>query len=280
MQQSSMVLFCSQCGLANDPTATHCSFCQHVLVALAPPPEEQLSTPPIVVTPPALQQIPADNSSLLNQKRGPVDVQRGTILSGKYRIEEEIGQGGFSLVYRGKELGSKRQVAIKRIPLSALTTRQIIDATETLNREFLMLSRFGGLRGIPKLYQKLADAENWYLIMEYIEGQTLEEYLRAAPGGYLPEEEVAKIGEELAYMLQTLHFSQPFAIFRDVKPANVMITPRGKLYLIDFGIARFFTPGKTKDTTPFGSPGYASPEQYGRAQTDQRADIYSLGATL
>src|SRR5258708_11953752 len=280
MQQSSMVLFCSQCGLANDPTATHCSFCQHTLVALAPPPEEQFPAPPIVVTPPALQQIPADHSSLLNQKRGPVDVQRGTILSGKYRIEEEIGQGGFSLVYRGKELGSKRQVAIKRIPLSALTTRQIIDATETFNREFLMLSRFGGLRGIPKLYQKLADAENWYLIMEYIEGQTLEEYLRAAPGGYLPEEEVAKIGEELAHMLQTLHFSQPFAIFRDVKPANIMITPRGKLYLIDFGIARFFTPGKTKDTTPFGSPGYASPEQYGRAQTDQRADIYSLGATL
>src|SRR5260370_23488404 len=131
MQQSSMVLFGSQCGLANNPTATHSSFCQPTLVALAPPPEEQFPAPPIVVTPPALQQIPAYHSSLLNQKRGPVDVQRGTILSGKNRIEEEIGQGGFSLVYRGKELGSKRQSAIKRIPLSALTTRQIIDRKST-----------------------------------------------------------------------------------------------------------------------------------------------------
>src|SRR5258708_28345642 len=177
-------------------------------------------------------------------------------------------------------MGEEGEGEMKSIRVRGVTRWEINDGTETFKRGFLMLSRFGGLRGIPKLYQKLADAENWYLIMEYIEGQTLEEYLRAAPGGYLPEEEVAKIGEELAHMLQTLHFSQPFAIFRDVKPANIMITPRGKLYLIDFGIARFFTPGKTKDTTPFGSPGYASPEQYGRAQTDQRADIYSLGATL
>ncbi len=280
MQQSSMVLFCSQCGLANDPTAPHCSACQHVLVSLASPPEEQIPVTPIVVAPPAFQEILADNSSLLNQMRAPVDVQLGTILIGKYRIEEEIGEGGFSIVYRGKELGSNRQVAIKRIPISALTPRQIIDATETFNREFLMLSRFGGLRGIPKFYQELSDAENWYLIMEYIEGQTLEEYMRDAPGGYLSEEEVAKIGGELAGILQTLHGSHPFAIFRDVKPANIMITSKGKLYLIDFGIARFFTPGKTKDTTPLGSPGYAPPEQYGRAQTDQRTDIYSLGATL
>src|SRR5260370_40847518 len=78
--------------------------------------------------------------------------------SGKYRIEEEIVQGGFSLVYRGKELGSKRQVAIKRIPLSALTTRQIIDATETFNPAGLKLSRFGGPRSVDELAQMLSKA--------------------------------------------------------------------------------------------------------------------------
>jgi hypothetical protein len=69
-------------------------------------------------------------------------------------------------------------------------------------------------------------------------------------------------------------------IFRDLKPANIMLTRQGHVYLIDFGIARRFAPEKSKDTGPLGSPGYAAPEQYGRAQTDERTDIYGLGATL
>lgn len=80
--------------------------------------------------------------------------------------------------------------------------------------------------------------------------------------------------------MHTLLPNKPQFIFRDLKPANVMLTPDNELFLIDFGIARFHTPGKTRDTTPLGSPGYAPPEQYGSAQTDQRSDIYSLGATL
>ena len=72
----------------------------------------------------------------------------------------------------------------------------------------------------------------------------------------------------------------PPVIFRDVKPSNIMRTSQGRLYLIDFGIARHFTAGQNKDTGPLGSPGYAAPEQYGTAQTTARADIYSLGATL
>src|SRR5204863_7988227 len=73
---------------------------------------------------------------------------------------------------------------------------------------------------------------------------------------------------------------QPPIMFRDVQPGNIMITPGGHLYLIDFGIARHFKPGQARDTIAFGSPGYAAPEQYGKAQTTARADIYSLGATL
>src|SRR5947209_9548155 len=84
----------------------------------------------------------------------------------------------------------------------------------------------------------------------------------------------------LCTLLEHLHNHQPPIIFRDLKPANIMLTPRHELYLIDFGVARRFQPGKTRDTIAFGSPGYAAPEQYGRAQTTPRADIYSLGATL
>ena len=116
--------------------------------------------------------------------------------------------------------------------------------------------------------------------MDFIEGETLEDYVLKAPKGYLPFEEVLTIGIQLCKILHCLHKQIPPIIFRDVKPSNIMRTPKGRLYLIDFGIARRFTPGQHKDTGPLGSPGYAAPEQYGTAQTTARADIYSLGATL
>ena len=81
-------------------------------------------------------------------------------------------------------------------------------------------------------------------------------------------------------MLGYLHTRQPPIIFRDLKPGNVMITPDGAIYLIDFGIARLFKPGQQKDTMAFGSPGYAAPEQYGKAQTTPRSDVFSLGVLL
>jgi serine/threonine protein kinase len=208
-----------------------------------------------------------------------MDIQSGNMLAGRYRVWKEIGHGGFSTVYWGRELGGYRcRVAIKRIQLSALTPREIIDATETFNREVAALSRFKGTKGIPQLYEYFTDAENWYLILEYIDGQTLEDYLQKA--GYLREKEVIRIGIAVARIVQQLHAANPPVIFRDLKPANIMITPDHDLFLIDFGIARVFTPGKKRDTIPLGSPAYASPEHYGRAQTDQRSDVYSLGATL
>ncbi len=85
---------------------------------------------------------------------------------------------------------------------------------------------------------------------------------------------------QLSTVLRYLHTHQPPIIFRDVKPANVMRTATGHLYLIDFGIARHFTPGQSRDTSALGSPGYAASEQYGKAQTTVQFDIYSLGATL
>jgi len=81
-------------------------------------------------------------------------------------------------------------------------------------------------------------------------------------------------------VLSYLHKRKQPIIFRDVKPANIMRTSKGRLYLIDFGIARQFTPGQTRDTGPLGSPGYAAPEQYGKAQTTEQTDIYGLGVTL
>jgi serine/threonine protein kinase len=116
--------------------------------------------------------------------------------------------------------------------------------------------------------------------MQYIRGRTLEEELQRTRRGYLPTRRVLRIGLQVIDVLSYLHRQHPPVIFRDLKPANIMLTRRGQLYLIDFGIARRFAAGKRRDTGPLGSPGYAAPEQYGRAQTDERSDIYGLGATL
>ncbi|HEY6406352.1 MAG TPA: serine/threonine-protein kinase, partial [Ktedonobacteraceae bacterium] len=128
------------------------------------------------------------------------------------------------------------------------------------------------------------DGGRWYLVMDFIDGQTLEEYLNG--GNFrtykrrLPIDEVLDIGIQLSAILDYLHNCQPPIIFRDLKPANIMLTPERYLYLFDFGIARHFKAGQTRDTATFGSVGYAAPEQYGRAQTTPRSDIYSLGVTL
>src|SRR5437667_1916616 len=118
--------------------------------------------------------------------------------------------------------------------------------------------------------------------MDFLEGETLEEFANKAPRGYLPLDEGLDIGTQLRPVPDYLRTRFRPIIFRDLKPTNVMRTPNGHLYLIDFGIARHFKPGQTADTIALGSPGYAAREQYSKAQTQTtpRSDIYSLGATL
>ena len=116
--------------------------------------------------------------------------------------------------------------------------------------------------------------------MDFIAGTTLEKRMERRKGTPLPIEEVFDIGLILCYVLAYLHNQRPSIIFRDLKPANIILPRDGRLFLIDFGIARHYKPGQTRDTIPFGSPGYAAPEQYGKAQTTPLADIYSLGAIL
>ena len=116
--------------------------------------------------------------------------------------------------------------------------------------------------------------------MQYIEGETLEEYLEHRGGSPLPVDQVLDWAEQLCDVLSYLHSQQPPIVFRDLKPANVMIKKNGQLFLIDFGIARLFKPGQSHDTVALGSPGFAAPEQYGKAQSTPRSDLYSLGALL
>jgi serine/threonine protein kinase/Tol biopolymer transport system component len=202
------------------------------------------------------------------------------MLKGRYRILEQIGQGGFSDVYKAEDtLFADRLVAIKGMSLDRLSQPEREQASEAFKQEALLLASLTHPH-LAAIYDYFADNGSWYLVMSFIEGETLEAYLEKASGGRLPVAEVLQIALDLCSVLGYLHERQPPIIFRDLKPANVMRTPTGHLYLIDFGIARFFKPGQRRDTIALGSPGYAAPEQYGKTQTTPRADIYALGATM
>ncbi len=200
----------------------------------------------------------------------------------RYQVGALLGSGGFSAVYRARDRQEGgRDVAIKRISLQGLNAEETIEATDTFHREVSMLSALNHPQ-VPRLYDHFNDQDHWYLVLEYIEGQTLEAFLTTheTSGQPLQLAEILTMVLQLCTVLDYLHRRQPPIIFRDLKPSNILRTFGGKLYLIDFGIARRYQPGQPRDTQRLGSPGYAAPEQYGRAQTTPQADIYSLGALL
>ncbi|MGI9061342.1 MAG: WD40 repeat domain-containing serine/threonine protein kinase [Ktedonobacteraceae bacterium] len=207
------------------------------------------------------------------------------ILHERYRILQEIGQGGFGAVYKATDTRiADRMVAIKEMRQGSTSTQEISDTTESFKQEAFMLARLKH-PNLPSIYDYFTEAGRCYVVMDFIEGETLEDYLARGgngrpPGIPLSVSEVLQIGIQLCNVLDYLHTRQPPIIFRDLKPSNIMRAVDGQLYLIDFGIARIFKQGKTNDTTALGSPGYAAPEQYGKAQSTPRSDIYALGVTM
>ncbi len=248
--------FCDACGAALPGAATACPVCGQTSQV---PPRSYVA------------------QTLPNLKHPPM--QRYSILMQRYRILDKIGEGGFGLVYKASDKKNGRIVAIKQINLAALSMQEVIDATDSYNREITLLPRLRH-KSLPQLYEHFTDPDHWYIVMEHINGQTLEEMLTKVRGGRLPVKKVLDIGIALCGVLAYLHNQQPAIIYRDVKPANIMITNKGDIYLIDFGIARRYRAEQQRDTGLLGSPGYAAPEQYGKAQTTPRTDIYGLGATL
>ena len=206
-------------------------------------------------------------------------MQRYNVLMQRYRILEKIGEGGFGLVYKAIDKKNNMTVAIKQINVAALSMQEIIDVTDSYNREITLLPKLQH-HSLPRIYGYFTDEDHWYIIMEYINGKTLEETLAKASTGRLSVQQVLDIGMALCDVLAYLHAQQPSIIYRDIKPANIMITNKGAIYLIDFGTARRYRADQSRDTGSLGSPGYAAPEQYGKAQTTPKTDIYGLGATL
>lgn len=269
-------LFCDECGAANPCAALTCFACGSPLAPSLLPEQAAVQEPTLYLQFTLSPDAPA--SVRLIQETPPVSTVR--LLHDRYEIVGRAGTGGFGAVYKARDtLQNNRLMAIKAIELDTLSASQAIEATDTFNRELQLLSNLDHAH-LPTIYTHFLDATHWYLVMDFIDGEPLDDYLTLIDEPCLPLWEVIDIGLQLCDVLGYLHRRHPPIIFRDVKPANIMRTPGGRIYLIDFGIARRFTPGQKRDTTPLGSPGFAAPEQYGSAQTTARTDIYGLGATL
>ena len=201
----------------------------------------------------------------------------GTLLNKKYRIDILVGKGGYGAVYKAIDITLDREVAIKQMLQDDLSPQQIIEAIKAFKNEALRLAKLKH-SSIPHIYEHFTDSQGAYIVMDYIDGETLESYLKSKIEKHLNITEVLLIGKQLCAVLGYLHTHE--LIFRDLKPSNIMRTRDERIYLIDFGIARHFKPGKVRDTSPLGTLGYAAPEQFGEAQTTPKSDIYSLGVTL
>ena len=202
----------------------------------------------------------------------------GSLLQGRYRILNSLGSGGFATVYLAQDsrLGG-RQVAIKEFNPASIPPADQGWATTAFEQEAMVLGQLShpGIATVMDFFQSTGLE---YLVMEYVPGETLEQAWQQAPGHRFSEEQVLAWVEQICSVLDYLHGQNPPVIFRDLKPSNVIIRPDGTLKLVDFGIARYFKPGQTRDTHTLGTPGYAAPEQYGTGQADARTDVYTLGA--
>ncbi len=181
-------------------------------------------------------------------------------------------------VYQARDMRRQTICAIKEMSLSMVPAEERKQAVDNFKAEAKLLA---GLShpNLPTFWGFFTEGSRHFLVMEYIDGFTLEEYLErnAAP---FPERRVLSWARQLCDVLAYLHSQRSPIIFRDMKPGNIMLTRNGRVKLIDFGIARLFHSSNSHDTQLLGTPGFAPPEQYGKAQTDERSDIYSLAITL
>ena len=261
---------CPVCGRPNRSISVFCAFCGYRLKGNGAQPyalpnvnNGQGSGP----TPPASDE--AGN------------IPSGTLLKKRYRIMRKIAQGGMGAVYEATDTTAPTGTrwAVKEMSPAALPAGERTQAIADFRREAQMLASLHH-PNLPQVVETFEELGKNFLVMEFVAGRTLQNVLDGTPG-FLLEERVCVWARQLTDVISYLHSQNPTIIYRDLKPSNIMLIDSSELIkLIDFGIARFHKAGKAQDTEAFGTAGYAPPEQYGKGQTDQRSDIYALGATL
>ena len=200
----------------------------------------------------------------------------GSLVDGKYKILNKVGQGGMSVVYLAMNEKANKQWAVKEVRKDGIKDFEIVKQGLVAETDILKKLNHPHL---PSIIDVIDTDDSFIIIMDYIQGNSLNKALDEY--GAQPQEYVIDWAKQLCDVLGYLHSRTPAIIYRDMKPANVMLKPDGNVTLIDFGTAREFKEKNLADTTCLGTVGYAAPEQFGgMGQTDARTDIYCLGATL
>lgn len=203
--------------------------------------------------------------------------QTGSVIDNKYEILKQIGKGGMSTVYLAMDKRLNKQWAVKEIN-KAVNDKNNEVVVQSLLAEANLMKRLDH-PSLPRIVDIIDNGRTIYVIMDYIEGESLDKILNT--NGPQPQALVVEWAKQLCDVLSYLHNQKPPIIYRDMKPANIMLKPEGNLKLIDFGIAREYKQNNMTDTVSLGTRGYAAPEQFGgMGQTDARTDIYCLGVTL
>jgi serine/threonine protein kinase len=199
------------------------------------------------------------------------------VIDDKYEVLKMIGQGGMSKVYLAMDKRLNKQWAVKEVMKFARDRNNAVIIQSAIAEANLMKKL--DHPSLPRIVDILENKDRIYVIMDYVEGESLDKILDEY--GAQPQNLVIEWAKQLCDVLDYLHNCTPPIIYRDMKPANVVLHPSGNIRLLDFGIAREYKGQNIADTVSLGTKGYAAPEQFGgRGQTDARTDIYCLGVTM
>ena len=240
-----MTIFCSACGKLNPPDLAICDFCKSPITRYA------------------------DDGTLVS----------GTVINNRYRIDKVIKVGGMGAVYRGFDIKKEEIIAIKELYINLTNDDDDMDLVARFEREAELLAKLDH-PNLPLVSDYFYDYDNYFMIMDYIDGRDLEGILEEEGKPGLKEDRVIEWAVQICSVLDYLHNHNPPILYRDVKPANIMIQDAdNRAILVDFGIARELSQGVTSAHTVIGTIGYSPPEQFEGRQKPV-SDIYSLGATL
>jgi serine/threonine protein kinase len=249
---------CPTCGTANRPTARFCQSCGGSLSLHCP-------------------HCGARNRSMAQfcQQCG---LRLGApLLQKRYQVLRPLAQGGMGAVYQAEDTQLfNRRCVVKEMLTHHLSPPDRAEAERNFRREAALLA---SLRhpSIPQIYEYFVEGNRYYLVMEYVEGESLAEQMTRS--GSLPEAEVLRYAAQICDVLVYLSTRQPPVVHRDVKPPNIIL--RGdpaQVILVDFGVAKPKA-GRGQDTAAWGTMGYAAPEQ-AAGQAEPRSDVYALAATI
>jgi len=260
-------MICPNCGAKNRDTATFCISCRNKLAQGNSVFQAPLSSGPKPQSP-----SPSQTSSLESQ---PLPAPPKSLKQGRYQIINQIGAGGMGRLFLARDTLMDHRVVVKEM-LPFYSTQEDRDYMEKRFREEAKLLYRLKHQNLPRVTEYFTENGSMFLIMEYVEGENLEEAAKKRPDARITVDECLKWMSAVLNILKYLHSRKPLIMHRDIKPQNIMLTGDGEIFLVDFGVARS---GEGTKYTHVGTPGFASMDHY-TGDFSPCSDIYSLGATF